>query len=73
MADVQHVYDIRFNGEENAVNMWLVTVEQLPHLYSKEFVFGSKGAAAWQMFERSDGIAQALEPTRTGLTGFLLS
>ena len=63
MADVEHVDDLPFNREENAINVGFASVEKLPNLERKYSAFGRNHATLRECGQGRNGILQGEKPS----------
>jgi hypothetical protein len=45
MPDVKDLYDVAFDREQDAIDVWSTTVEQLANFYACGAIFRCEGAA----------------------------
>jgi hypothetical protein len=72
VADVEHMYGVVLDGEEDAVYVVARTVEELADFLGEMFVFGSQRTTGGKLIQGVDGFGDARKPPRGGLRGVVM-
>jgi hypothetical protein len=71
VADVQDVYSLVLEREQNPIHMGCVALEQVAHFKGECRALGSYWAPLWKLSKRSDSILQGQKPPDAGVSGML--
>jgi hypothetical protein len=73
MADMEHLHGVAFDGEQDAIDMWLPTVQQLAQFNGRVWILRSELAPRGELRQGVDRLFEVYEPTFSGVPGLLRS
>ena len=73
MPDMEHLHGVAFDGEQDAIDMWLPTVQQLAKFNGRVWILRSELAPRGELRQGVDGLLEFYEPTFAGVPGRLRS
>lgn len=73
MPDMEHLHCVAFEGEQDAIDMWLPTVKQLTQFNGRIWILRSELAPRGELRQGVDGLREGYEPTLSGVPGLLRS
>jgi hypothetical protein len=73
MPDMQHLDGVAFYGEQDAVDMWLSTVEELTQFNGRIWILRSERATGGNTRQRRDCCSECYEPALPSRSSMLRS